>query len=329
MNSFEINRFQRTIANGKTSTNLPITCGVPQGSVLGPLFFLVFINDLEFALSNCKFKLYADDSVLYQVGISGEQAANLLQPSLNEFGQWCHVNKLTNNTKKSKLMVFGSRSKVKKAKYVKVKLNGAILQKVPSIKYLGMLLDPTLSYNKHVSYVIKTVLYRMLLLTKIRKYLHDEVALQIYKSMLLPYFDYADVIFNNSNVGDLDKLQRLQNKCLKLCNHRVRNANVESIHKIAKVPFLKDRRKAHVLNFMYIRKSRPELLNLREIRTRAHEAPLFNVPIPRCEAFKRSVVYSGSVAWNNLDVELRNMDLFLPFKFHRKKEMLAPLINVD
>ena len=73
---------------------------------------------------------------------------------------------------------------------------------------------------------------------------------------------------------------------------------------------------------MYIRQSRRELLNVREIRTRAHDAPLFNVPIPRCEAFKRSVIYSGSIEWNSLNPEIRNTKLYLPFKFLQKKEML-------
>ena len=72
------------------------------------------------------------------------------------------------------------------------------------------------------------------------------------------------------------------------------------IHKLTNVPFLKDRREAHVLNFMYTRKGDVSLLNDREIRTRAHNAPLFEVKIPRCEAFKRSVGYFGAVSWNNL-----------------------------
>ena len=161
-----------------------------------------------------------------------------------------------------------------------------------------------------------------MMLAKLKKYLNDNVALQIYKSMLLPYFDYADVIFSNSSAGDLEKLQRLQNKCLRLCNQRIRNASTARLHKTTKVPFLKDRRRAHVLNFMYNRKKKPGLLNVREIRTSALDGPLFNVPIPRYEAFKRNVVYFGSVEWNNLNAETRNMDAYLPFKFLRKKEML-------
>ena len=134
-----------------------------------------------------------------------------------------------------------------------------------------------------------------MLLGKVKKYLHDNVALQIYKLMLLPYFDYADVIFHNSMSGSLEKLQRLQNKCLRLCSGQVRNASTNRIHKLLGIPFLKDRRRMHILNFMYIRKNKPGMLNVWEIRTRAHDVTLFNVTIPRCAAFKRSVSYSGAV----------------------------------
>ena len=102
-------------------------------------------------------------------------------------------------------------------------------------------------------------------------------------------------MFANSNVSDIEKLQRLQNRCLKICTGRDRLFNTEHLHKVMNVPFLRDRRRAHVRNVMYIRSSRKELLNNREIRTRAHDAPLSNVTIPRYEAFKRSVGYFGSV----------------------------------
>ena len=327
--SYLTNRTQKTLANGPVSDTLPVTCGVPQGSVLGPLLFLIFINDLQPALSNCKVKLYADDSVLYHSGVNVRETAQLLQISLDEFGHWCKVNKLTISTKKSKLMAFGSRSKVKKAKNVKIYLNGDMLQKVPTFKYLGMVLDPTLNFKHHVSHVIRTVLHKMTLLAKVKKYLNNDVALQIYKSMILPYLDYADVVFSGTNSGDLDKLQRLQNRCLRMCLGYDRLFSTDKAHKRAMVPFLKDRRRAHTLNFMFVRQSRKDLLNVREIRTRAHDAPLFNVTIPRCEAFKRSVGYHGSVEWNSLSPEMRNTNLYLPFKFLQKKEMLRPLEAIE
>ena len=147
--------------------------------------------------------------------------------------------------------------------------------------------------------------------------------------MILPYFDYADVIFTKALNKDIGKLQKLQNKCLKICMGKVRRFSSEAVHKLANVPFLKDRREAHVLNFMYTRKSKVHLPNNREIRTRAHDAPLFVIPIPRCEAYKRSVKFFGATSWNGLPPATRNKDSYLDFKYTQKLKMLLPLARIQ
>ena len=135
------------------------------------------------------------------------------------------------------------------------------------------------------------MLHKVTILSKVKKYLNDCTALLIYKSMILPYLDYADVVLDKAYSKDLDKLQRLQNRCLKICASRDRLFSTDLAHKLANTPFLSDRREAHTLNFMYKRKSNKKLLNNREIRTRAHDAPLFAVTIPRCAAFQHSAGY--------------------------------------
>ena len=141
-------RVQCTLANGQKSTELPVTCGVPQGSVLGPLFFLVYVNDVEEALDNCGLKLYADDTVLFQQGVNCMEAETKLQNSLDKFKVWCDINALTINIAKTKIMAFASRSKVKKCKNVKISINGERLKLVPSFKYLGLSLDSTLNFTQ-------------------------------------------------------------------------------------------------------------------------------------------------------------------------------------
>ena len=136
------NRVQCTIANGHKSTMLPVTCGVPQGSVLGPLFFLVYVNDVEEALDNCGLKLYADDTVLFQTGVNSIEAETKHQGSLDKFKN-CDINALTINITKKKIMAFSTRSKVKKCKDVSIHIDGERLKLVPSFKYLGMSLDST------------------------------------------------------------------------------------------------------------------------------------------------------------------------------------------
>ena len=243
--SYLSNRSQRTVANGHSSELLPVTCGVPQGSVLGPLFFLVYVNDAQHALDDCKIKLYADDTILYQAHVNGKEASMKLQTSIDLFVNWCSVNQLTINIKKTKTMVFGSRQRVKKAGHINIKINNESLKQVPSYKYLGLTLDSTLNYNQHIQSVLRLVLHKLHLLSKLKRYINDNVARCIYKSMLLPYFDYADVIYNKANATLLDKLQRLQNKCLRVCLGQERCFGTEAAHKSAYVPFLKDRRVAH------------------------------------------------------------------------------------
>ena len=323
--SYLSNRFQCTFVNGVKSNQLHVTCGVPQGSVLGPLFFLVYVNDIQGAVKNCGIKLYADDTVLYQDGINVAEANVKLQISVNRFKEWCDVNALTINASKTKIMAFASRSRVKKCKEVDIRIDGEKLKLVPYFKYLGLTLDSTLNYSKQVASVLKLICHKMTLLAKLKKYLNGDSALLIYKTMMLPYFDYADVIICKANQKDIDKMQTLQNKCLRICVGGDRRFDTNRAHKLAKVPFLKDRREAHVCNFMYKRKNNVTLLNNREIRTRAHDAPLFNVPIPRCEAFKRSVSFHGSSSWNNLSVKIRNTENYSAFKLRSKYAMLAPL----
>ena len=117
--------------------------------------------------------------------------------------------------------------------------------------------------------------------------------------------------------------------CLKLCQGQGRRYNTNRLHRETKVPLLRKRRKAHTLNFMYKRKeNRRELLNNREIRTRAHDAPTFNIAIPRCEAFKRSVGYHGSEEWNSLPPDIRNIESYQKFKERQKRDMLLGLANL-
>ena len=315
------NRTQKTLANGTLSTSKLVTCGVPQGSVLGPLFFILYVNDVQHAVKGAKLQLYADDTVIHVADKDPLVAVTKLQPSLDQFSKWCKGNKLTLNASKTKLMVFGTRSKVKKAKDLVVKVDNTPLQIVPTYKYLGITLDSTLSFNCQVKSTMSIVAYKANLLAKIRKFLRKEVAMRIYKSMILPYFDYGDILYNTACKEGLDKLQRLQNRCLKICINVNVRFDTNELHTRTNMPMLQARRTAHLNNFMYRRLAKTELLDRRDIRTRAHDAPLFRVAIPKVEAYKRSVEYAGSLQWNTLSKSERSICNFDAFKARQKQLM--------
>ena len=218
-------------------------------------------------------------------------------------------------------MVFGTRSKVKKAKDLVVKVDNTPLQIVPTYKYLGITLDSTLSFNCQVKSTMSIVAYKANLLAKIRKFLRKEVAMRIYKSMILPHFDYGDILYNTACKEGLDKLQRLQNRCLKICINVNIRFDTNELHTRTNMPMLQARRTAHLNNFMYRRLAKTELLDRRDIRTRAHDAPLLRVAIPKVEAYKRSVEYAGSLQWNTLSKSERSICNFDAFKARQKQLM--------
>ena len=113
-------------------------------------------------------------------------------------------------------MIFGSRYNIKKSNDIDISIRDEILQLVPSYKYLGIHLDQTLSFNHHMKKVINTISHKLYIFSKIRRYLNDFSALTVYKTMILPYFDYGDVIYMFSNVSLLNKMDRLHKRGLNI-----------------------------------------------------------------------------------------------------------------
>ena len=221
------------------------------------------------------------------------------------------------------MVTFGTRQSIKKAKSCKLHLGGKIIQNVPTFRYLGFILDSTLNFKAHVSDVIKKMIHKKYLLSRLMPFLTKNVALLIYKTMILPYFDYCDIVYAKACADDIDKLQRVQNKCLKTCLSLHNLHGTDDVHRQASSARLAPRRNAHLCNFMFTRKKREDLLDIREINTRQHDSPSFTVPFPHLELFKRSVKYNGAITWNNLPKKLKQMDNLNVFKFTQKKIMFV------
>ena len=219
------------------------------------------------------------------------------------------------------MITFGTRHALKSARLHTLTLDGRVVQKVSSFKYLGFHLDATLNFTSHIADVRRKVMHKKVLLSRMMFFLTKEVALLIYKTLILPYFDYCDIIYHNACVSDLDMLQRLQNECLKTCLGLHRLCETKVVHSLADCSFLDKRREVHMCNFMFTRKAVPGKWDNRPINTRLHDAPIFQVVFLHKETFKKSVKYSGAQLWTDLPAELRQLDDFLAFKFRQKKSL--------
>ena len=268
------NRKQKCTVNGRTSCEREITCGVPQGSILGPLLFLLFINDIDQNLIHSKVQLYADDTVLYACHDLEGFAHQWVVEDIGLLMRWCCNNRLTININKTKVMLFGTKNMLKKGVRSDVLIEDTKLQYVTSFNYLGIKLDNSLSFELHAAESLRMVSHKLLMLSKIRKFITIEQALTIYRSKIVPYFDYGDVFLMNVTVKTKEKLQRMQHRALRICLKTEGRSNVNMLHNTCSINKLDDRRVSHLLNFVYNRAQSDEYLQLGGRDLRRYDAPI-------------------------------------------------------
>ena len=242
-------RMQATLVNKHKSDTEPVTTGVPQGSTLGPLLFIIFTNDLATISKIPLFTVYADDT---SVTITGKDLVKI-QQSLNDFfpllTTWCMENKLTLNPNKTEYMIFGSKSRIAKAVNINLVLGDITINEVQSYKYMGTTLDQTLSAGNQLSRLNQLMAQKLISFRKIRKSISEHTAILLYKATILPTFDYNDFYYNLLTTQQLNNMQRIQNRALRIV-FRARKLSVEDMHTAARVDNLEIRRENHLLALM-------------------------------------------------------------------------------
>ena len=202
------NRSQRTKANNIISDSHPITCGVPQGSVLGPLLFLTYINDFGHCLEKLEVQHYADDTVIFHPHYPQDlDTSDIINHDLENVRKWCIGNKLSLNAKKTKMVTFTTRALSKKLHRPKLKLGDEKIVNAPSYNYLGMTLDNKLNMKKQIGITKRNVEHKLYMFRRVRHNLPEKASLTVVKTMLLPILDYGDLIYSVAPVTILENLQ--------------------------------------------------------------------------------------------------------------------------
>ena len=191
LKSYLDDRMQYVEINKTKSSLSKISCGVPQGSVLGPLLFLIYINDLPNCCLLRKVHIFADDTVIFFECQNQNQLSEIIEDILKNLNDWFIANKLTMNVEKSNFCIFRSQKNKNKPIPDSIPFNNSTMKRISHIKYLGVFLDEHLSYTHHVNEVCKSLRKYFSVFYNIRRYLNKEHIKSIYYSMIYSKIQYG------------------------------------------------------------------------------------------------------------------------------------------
>lgn len=307
--NFLIGRTQCTKVNKSISDATQIHIGVPQGSILGVILFLLYINDISTALNYCKVSLFADDTLIYIVGDDIGDCERKMNIDLDNLFNWLNMNKLKLNVSKTKCMVIGYTSMLMNPH---IKINNDEIECVKSIKYLGVIIDSKLNFNEHCDYVCKKIAKKLAFLGRIRSKVSKACAINIYNTIILPHFNYCSTILFLCNQQQLQRLQILQNRGMRIilkCGIRTHIRDM-----LNKLKWMNIRNcltyNALVLIFKLKNNLLPSYMQRHidyvggyyYLRNRGD----FRLPLYRKTSTQNSLLYKGTQVFNNLPSNIKN-----------------------
>ena len=326
--SYLNNRYQSTKLGKKISIALLILWGVPQGSVLGPILFSLFINDIIKVCRNSIPFLFADDGALYFENVDRNTYCDM-KSELEYITDWLRVNKLCLNTDKTKFMIFDNETFVDTFDMSTNSSRQMIREeKVRTKKYLGLVLDHQLKFYHHIDYVKIKIAKRIGAMYKSKNLLPFKYRKMFANSLMLPYFDYLDIIWNKTAKTKLNELDILYKKVAKIALDYDMLENSKKVYQDMKWLPLHLRRQLHLSTYMYKVLNEESPPQFREkftyISGGSRDGEYCNLYTNKSKTHKQ-LYYLGAKCWNIIPQSLRHAESAKNFSITFKNELLSSI----
>ena len=338
--SYLTGRYQQVIITNsrglsRASTNLPVNRGVPQGSILGPLLFILYSADITRVITSCKFHLYADDVQIYLSFHPSRtsNAAHKINEDLDRIYKWSIQNSLSLNPSKSKFLVVGTVDQVSKILKHKpsIMINGDEVRLVAQARNLGVLMDSHLKFHDHVLELTRNCFYRLKVLYNIRPFLSTDLRIRLCESLVLSKFNHCLAVYGPCLLKkSLSLVQRIQNACARYCFSIPPRTHVTPFLNSSNMLRMEGRIKMHLAGLLFgiVKFKTPEYL-YKKLTWRFSSARFLRscalqlaIPQHRTAAFRGSFRFSATKCWNDLPPPFREFKSKFTFKKHYRQYLL-------
>ena len=323
--SYLTNRLQYTVANDSASSTGKIECGVPQGSVLGPLFFALYINDIHHSVGTEYVKLFADDTALFMSHPDLTALIANIKSKFEDLFKWCISNKLTINAEKTNFVLFHAINKPMPQQLNEIETEFMTIMRVKSFKYLGLTLDETLNWNEHVNELCKSLIKYFVIFNHIKYKITPVVVRQLYYAFIYSRIKYGIELYGSSSASNMNKVQVIQNKLLKMVLKLDRLMPTNDLHKNIKILKIDDIHKCNTLglvNEMVSDRCPAIFRNYFEIKENSYDLRTrdqLTIPLTRLNLGQHAVRVKGASLWNKIDKSLLNYRFKKTLKQHLTK----------